>query len=270
MKRNFLETAHGQIHYVTEGKGEPVLLLHQSPRSIDEYAEVIPILAQKYQVIAMDNLGYGDSDKPSDQPLMQDYADTVVQLLDELNISKTSLVGHHTGAKIAAVVATSCPERVDKLVLSGPGVLGSDMLEGIEDLFAQLWAVDEEGEYITNAWKFWKEHDPAMPKSLVNRIVMDHIRAGGPDGKSGPYGFIAVFRSDPEKLLPKIKSPTLIIWGTNDLITFGYPKENEEIVHKAIPRNKVKYIEGGTFAVINMMPEEFAQAILDFLENPGI
>lgn len=270
MKREFLDTDYGQIHYVTEGEGEPVLLLHQSPRSIDEYAEVIPIIAQKYQVIAMDNLGYGDSDKPPAQPLLQDYADSAVQLLDELNISKASIVGHHTGAKIATVIAASYPERVDKLVLSGPGVLGSDMKEGIEDLFAQLWAVDEEGTYITNAWNFWKEHDPAMPKSLVNRIVQDHIRAGGPEGKTGPYGFIAVFRSEADKLLNKIQCPTLVIWGTNDLITFGYPKENEEIVHNAIPRNKVAYIEGGTFAVINMMPERFAQAVLDFLENPGI
>ena len=270
MKRSFLDTSHGQIHYVTEGTGEPVLLLHQSPRSIDEYAEVIPIISKKMRVIAMDNLGYGHSDKPSDQPLLLDYADTVIQLLDELKISKTSLVGHHTGAKIATVVAANYPERVDKLVLSGPGVLGSDMKEGIEDLFAQLWAVDEQGAYITNAWNFWKEHDPAMPKSLVNRIVLDHIQAGGVDGKTGPYGFIAVFRSEADKLLTKIQCPTLVVWGTNDLVTFGYPKENEEIVHNAIPKNTVKYIEGGTFAVINMMPEEFAQAVLEFLENPGI
>ena len=59
MKRYFLDTPYGQIHYVVEGSGDPVILLHQSPRSIDEYAEVMPLLAREYRVTAMDTLGYG-------------------------------------------------------------------------------------------------------------------------------------------------------------------------------------------------------------------
>lgn len=192
-------------------------------------------------------------------------------LLDKMGIEKASFVGHHMGGKVATVVAAAYPDRVDKLVLSGPGILDdAETKKAAEEMFTRFWKIKDDGSHFMEVWQFWKEHDPLLPSNLLNRIVLDHLRAGGKDGKTGPYGLIAVFRSESEKLLSAIQSPTLILWGTNDLTTFGFPKENEEKVNKAIPRNKVIYIEGGTFAVINMMPEKFAQLVLDFLDNPGI
>ena len=270
MQGHFLETPYGQIHYVMEGSGEPVILLHQSPRSIDEYAEVIPLIAQKYWTIAMDTLGYGASDKPSEQPSLADYGKTVMLLLDELGIEKANFVGHHTGAKIAELVAVNYPDRVDKLVLSSPGLLDSDdMKKAAEEAFSKLWAVKEDGSHISDIWQFWKQHAPLTPE-LLNRIVIDHLRAGGGDGKTGPYGSIAVFRSDVDKHLSKIEAPTLLLWGTDDLTSFGFPKESEEKVNNAIPHRKVITIEGGTFATPNLLPERFAQHVLDFLENPDV
>ena len=64
IKRAFLDTEDGQILYRIGGEGEPLLLLHMTPRSSDEFREVMPILAQHRQVIAMDLMGLGDSDKP--------------------------------------------------------------------------------------------------------------------------------------------------------------------------------------------------------------
>ena len=60
--RGFVSTPHGQVHYRTAGAGEPLLLLHQTSRSSDEFAEMLPILGRSRRVIAMDTLGYGDSD----------------------------------------------------------------------------------------------------------------------------------------------------------------------------------------------------------------
>lgn len=270
MKRYFLDTPYGQIHFVVDGSGEPIILLHQSPRSIDEYAEVMPILAGNYQVIAMDTLGYGASDKPAKVPTLDVYAETVVMLMDQLGLKKASLVGHHTGAKIAQLTAIKYPDRVDKLVLSSPGLLESEeMKKAAEEAFSKLWGVSDDGSHITQAWQFWQAHAPLTP-ALLNRIVLDHLRAGGGDGKTGPYGFMAVFRSDVDKHLSKIKAPTLILWGSDDLTSFGFPKESEEKVNSAIARRKVVTIEGGTFATLNLLPDIFARHVLDFLENPNV
>ncbi len=85
VKRAFLDTAEGQIHYRIAGEGEPLLLLHMNPRSSDEYRELIPIIAQKKQVIAMDLMGFGDSDKPPRMYTISDYAQTevVINFLEE-------------------------------------------------------------------------------------------------------------------------------------------------------------------------------------------
>jgi pimeloyl-ACP methyl ester carboxylesterase len=54
IKRAFLDTEDGPIHYRIGGEGEPLLLVHMNPRSSDEFRELMPILAQKWRVIAMD------------------------------------------------------------------------------------------------------------------------------------------------------------------------------------------------------------------------
>ena len=61
IERAFVATRSGRIHMASIGSGFPVLLLHQTPRSWDEYREVLPLLGRNYHVIAMDTLGFGDS-----------------------------------------------------------------------------------------------------------------------------------------------------------------------------------------------------------------
>ncbi len=117
IKRAFLDTDDGQILYRIGGEGEPLLLLHMTPRSSDEFREIMPILAQHRQVIAMDLMGLGDSDKPPRIYSVADYAQTVIALWDRLGIKKSSIFGSLTGGYIAGEVAAAYPERVNKLIL---------------------------------------------------------------------------------------------------------------------------------------------------------
>src|SRR5262245_61691390 len=94
VRRAFVDTPDGQIHYVTAGAGRPVLLLHQTPRSWDEYRDVIPILARERRVIAMDTIGYGESYKPSRRSEIEDYARGAVTLLHGLDLAAPAVVGH--------------------------------------------------------------------------------------------------------------------------------------------------------------------------------
>ena len=118
MRRAFADTPGGQIHYRTAGSGRPVLLLHQTPRSSDEYRDVIPLLARDFRAIAMDTIGYGDSYRPAWTCGIEDYAAGARDLLDALGVARAAVVGHHTGAVIAMELAAAWPERVERLVLS--------------------------------------------------------------------------------------------------------------------------------------------------------
>nr|WP_017742141.1 alpha/beta fold hydrolase [Scytonema hofmannii] len=117
IKRAFLDTEDGQILYCISGEGSALVLLHQNFRSIDEFRELIPIFARERRVIAMDLLGLGGSDKPPRMYSVEEYAKTVIWLLDELGIKTASILGNHTGAYIAGEVAAAYPERVEKLII---------------------------------------------------------------------------------------------------------------------------------------------------------
>src|SRR5207247_8486310 len=85
-----------------------------------------PILGARRRAIAMDTIGFGDSSKPPWPDTIERWAETAATVLDALGVDRASVVGHHTGAVIAIELAASFPERVDKLVLSGPALVDEE------------------------------------------------------------------------------------------------------------------------------------------------
>ena len=127
MKRGYVDTPEGQMHYMTEGEGEPLVLLHQGCRSSRMYVHLIPLLSKDYRVIAMDHMGFGNSDPvPIENPTVPDRARNVYHFIDALGIEKCHLFGLHTGAALGAEVAAGWPEKIATLILSGFPYFESD------------------------------------------------------------------------------------------------------------------------------------------------
>src|SRR5262245_52066139 len=102
IERSFVALPSGRAHVVACGAGRPILLLHQTPRSWDEYREVLPLLASKYRAIAMDTVGFGDSEPlPAGTDSIENWATAAHHVLQALGHSRAIVVGHHTGAAIA-------------------------------------------------------------------------------------------------------------------------------------------------------------------------
>jgi pimeloyl-ACP methyl ester carboxylesterase len=152
IKRAFLDTEDGQILYRIGGEGEPLLLLHMNPRSSDEYRELMPILAQHRRVISMDLMGFGDSDKPPRMYTIADYAKTVIALLDELDIEKTSILGNHTGAFVAGEVAARYRDRIDKLILGNVAGFGEGGQAELFRRFEEGFKIKEDGSHLMERW----------------------------------------------------------------------------------------------------------------------
>ena len=257
---HFFNTPLGDVHFIDAGEPDaaPVVLLHQTPRSVDEFAEVIPILATQLRVIAVDNPGYGASDIPPRQPTVEEYADTVVALLDHLEIPQATLVGHHTGAILAVDVAARYPDRVDRLVLSGPHYMDAEMRELLHKISVQ-WRVQPDGSHMTEKWeKFsgWVS-DPA----IVHRVVTDLMQAG----ETSEYGHFACAEYLMENTLPMVKAPALLIVGLNDPFA-NHPKN--AVFAETIPVTEKVELEGGIFLPTES-PDAFAQAVLEYLEPAG-
>ena len=122
VRRSFVSVPAGTIHIAEAGEGKAVVLFHQTPRSWDEFRDVVPLLGESFRAIAIDTIGFGDSSKPTwnGDDTIERWAEVAVSVLDALGIERASVVGHHTGAATAMEVAASFPGRVEKLVLSAP------------------------------------------------------------------------------------------------------------------------------------------------------
>ncbi|NEO30751.1 MAG: alpha/beta hydrolase [Symploca sp. SIO3C6] len=269
IKRAFLDTEDGQILYRVGGEGEPLLLLHQQPRSSDEFRELITILAQNIQVIAMDLMGFGDSDKPPRMYSVADYGKTVIALLDELGIQKVSILGNHTGAFVAGEVAAAYRDRVEKLILCNVPGFDEEGKAKLLKIFTEGLKIKEDGYHLMKRWLARSDYVGSF--KLNHRWVLDDLKCFG-------YPMYAVWAVasyclDAEERFSLIKCPTLLLWGLEDVEQFerlGLSKAKDRFfVTKAIPHSKVVELEGGNICMMNQMPEEISKIVIDFLDVRG-
>lgn len=267
IKRAFLDTEDGQILYRIGGEGEPLLLLHMTPRSSDEFRELMPIMAANRCVIAMDLMGLGESDKPPRIYSAADYAKTVIALWDELGIKKSSILGNVTGGYIAGEVAAAYPERVDKLILSN--VIGFDVEEQqkISKRYSQGFQIQEDGSHLMKRWLARVNY---LGKGELNhRCVLDDLKCFG----SPIYPGLAVanYCLSASERFRLINCPTLNLSGekaVEALEKFGLAKaENQFWLPEAIPHSQIVELEDGTLWMMNQKPEEVSQIVRDFLDN---
>lgn len=121
-------TLHGdRVAYRDEGAGEVLLLVHGMGGSSNTWSGVIPLLAKKYRVIAPDLLGHGESDKPRGDYSVGAFAVLLRDLLDALDVSRVTVVGHSLGGGIAMQFAHQHRQYCERLVLISSGGFGGDV-----------------------------------------------------------------------------------------------------------------------------------------------
>src|SRR6202011_5549184 len=116
-----------ELHYLTAGKGPAVILLHGYAETSRMWRPIIPLLAEKFIVIAPDLPGIGDSSIPADKIDMITSASRIHDLVRSLGIEKARVVGHDIGLMVAYAYAALFPTEVEKLVVMDaflPGVEG--------------------------------------------------------------------------------------------------------------------------------------------------
>lgn len=258
--RAFADTPEGQIHYATAGKGKPVLFLHQTPRSWDEYRAVLPLVGRKYWALAMDTVGFGDSYRPREEASIENYARGVIAFLDALGIDRASIVGHHTGGVIAVEVAAAYPGRVDKLLLSSTPYVDAEDRERrktrppIDEVEFR-----EDGSHLADLWRRRMPFYPKNRPDLLFRFVLDALKVWD----RMEEGHRTVNRYRMEEKVSLIKAPTLVFAGTED--PFSFPRMKP--LAGAIGGCRTAVLEGGMVPMVDQMPEAFARIVTAFLDG---
>lgn len=260
--RHFVDVPQGTIHYAAAGEGDPVLLLHQTPRSWDEYRDVLPLLGRTRRAIAMDTIGFGDSvPRPEATDSIEAWAEVVLALLDALGIERVDLVGHHTGAIVAVEVAGRAPDRVRSAVLSSSPF---DEPEARAAEAAGRAVVDDverrpDGSHLLELWRIRAAFYPPGNIDLLERFVVDALKAG----PRAAEGHRVVARYDIQGAVGRIACPVLLLGATAD--PYAYPALAG--LRAALPHAEVTEIEGGMVPLPDQLPEEFAAAVERFLER---
>ena len=162
---------------------------------------------------------------------------------------------------IAIELAAAYPDRVTRLVLSASPYVDA---EDRERRRASPHRVDhvvpqEDGSHLAALWRGRMPFYPKGRPDLLTRFVLDALRAG----EKVEEGHHACSAYRMEERLPLIRCPTLVVCGTDD--PFSFPRM--ELVARRIGGSRAMPIPGGTVAMPDQMPEEFARAIRDFLRD---
>lgn len=223
-----------QVHYRRAGSGTPVILLHQSPNSSQEYIPLIEDLAETYTVIAPDTPGNGLSDPLAlDNPIMTDYAQNVADLMDVLGIEKCPVYGFHTGAVCSLELAWRHPEKVTVGVVNGYVNMEPDLVEEILENYFEPLEYNWSGSHLTWTWaRFreqliffpWYREDLAArmdnslpPPERLHTAVIEFLRSG-PEYRK-PYR--AAFTQDPINSVKEMKANCVIMSPKTDVLYKG-------------------------------------------------
>jgi len=112
-----LEYKNSRIHYMVEGSGNAIVLLHGFLETITMWKDLIPELSKSHHVICIDLLGHGKTDCLGYVHTMEDMAEAVFAVLNHLNIEKAKFVGHSMGGYVALALAEKYPKLFKGLCL---------------------------------------------------------------------------------------------------------------------------------------------------------
>ena len=252
-----------RVTYDVSGQGEALLLIPGLGGAASFWSDIVPLLADRYRVIAFDHRGTGRSDRPEGAYSISRIAGDAIEVLKAENIDAAHVVGHSTGGMVAQYMAIDAPGLVKTLVISGswekPDARFRAMFE------ARLAVLREAGpriyQKLTHAIGF-----PAgfldENKELLQRAVDNAAAALSP--LSAAEARIEMLLIDERSNdLSKITAPTLVIGATDDaLIPFAHSRT----LAAMIPGARLAVIDGAHFFP-RVHPEQYAATVRRFLEE---
>src|SRR4051794_5829861 len=272
-------TLHGhRVVYRVAGTGGPVvLLIHGITGNAKQWDDVVPLLAERYTVVAPDLLGHGQSAKPRGDYSLGAYAASVRDLLVALGHRRATVVGHSLGGGVAMQFAYEYPPFAERLVLVSSGGLG-------REVHLMLRAATLPGSEVV------------LPVIAHERLLGVGAAVGGVLGRLGlqagtdlaemargyrsladagaRQAFIHTLRavldvggqrvSATDRLYLAALLPSLIIWGAQDPLI---PVEHAAVAHRGLPNSRLEVFEdAGHFPQLHD-PVRFALTLIDFIKS---
>ena len=266
-----------RLHYHEAGDpaADTVLLLHgggPGASAWSNFGRTLGVLAERVHVLAVDQLCFGQSSKPTDldKQFFAASADTLAELLDQLGIARAHCVGNSLGGGTSVRLALDHPDKAGRLVLMAPGGLGlnvfaPDPTEGTKKLFAfgagpskekladflRTLVYDQSmitDELVEERFKYAADPDTLKAMGAMGRSFMN------PDGAQQAMLWREAY---------KLRQRVLLVWGREDRVN---PLDGALVALKTIPRAQLHVFGGcGHWAMLEKF-DEFNALVTQFLE----
>ncbi|MFT7245907.1 MAG: 3-oxoadipate enol-lactonase [Candidatus Azotimanducaceae bacterium] len=237
------------IYYETRGQGDPVLYIGGTGGDLRAKPNVLDSpLTSSFEVVAYDQRGLGQTDKPESEYTMADYADDAAALMDALGWQKAHVIGVSFGGMVALNLVQRHAHRINKLVLCCTSPGGSMPSFPFHELPSKMSTEARTklllGVNDTRRNAAWQAEHPDQVERIV-QYTIDHAIAEHmtPEYRRGARRQImARAQHDIEAQLADIAQETLICAGKYDGIA---PLENQGVMAKAITNSELRCYEGG-------------------------
>lgn len=230
---SMVRAGHRKLFVTEAGSGAPVVLLHgggPGATGVSNYSRNINVLARRFRVIVPDLPGYGQSSKETDHSdPFGDLASALRGMLDELGIEKAHLVGNSYGGAAALRLTLDRPDRVDRLILMGPGGVGTTRTTPTKGLNALFRYYGGQGPTRDKLDAFVREYlvyeGASVPDDLIDvryeASIQPDVVANPPLRRpTGRDALRTLWRMDftRDRRLARAQAPTLVVWGADDKV----------------------------------------------------
>lgn len=254
------------IYYETQGDGQPIILINGLIADHNAWRLVTPALSKKYKVITLDNRGTGQSDAPAGDYSVEQMGHDVLNLMNHLSINNPVIVGHSLGGCIAQYIMRNFPSRI------GAGVISSSFFK-INTAFSyfalvrkSLYKLSEPRQLLAESivpWAFGSKH--LSRPGVHEAIIKSHLENPHYQTEQGYHGQCAAMLDfDSRPWLSEIKTPTLVLVGSHDIVS--PPEESLEIA-KQIKGSQIRIIQNSGHNPEAEESELFVEALSDFISS---
>ncbi len=272
---HYFQTVAGKLHYVDEGSGEPVVMLHGNPAWSFLYRRLIKQLRGQYRCIAPDHIGFGLSDKPFDWSyLPEQHAQNLAALIDHLGLKDITLVVNDWGGPIGMHYAVTHPANVKRLV-----VLNTWAWPANDDFHFTSFSAfmgGPIGRMLIQKRNFFAGtfmRAAFGDKSKLSKAAHEHYLRALPTAESrkGCYVFPKQIIASSTWLaeiwgrIAVLKDkPTLFVWGMKDV---AFREKELQRWQSALPNSRTVRLPTVGHFVAEEAPEELGQAVTAFLSS---
>jgi pimeloyl-ACP methyl ester carboxylesterase len=270
---DLLHIADSTVHIEQAGEGDPVLLIHGFGASTYSWREVMPALAEKYRVVAIDLYGFGWTERPDDwsRYTRDGQVELILDVMDALDIERAHLVGHSYGGSISMALAADHPDRVRSMVLVDAAAVDYPMnrrkwFAGVALFnFIYVRGLALRAGTVERVMGQAYYDDSLATNELVG-AYLERLRVEG-----AAHGFRGLTRPLPADQRPRddiryedLDVPTLVLWGAQDqLITIEVGRYHTSL----FPNARFVAIEGAGHSPMEEKPAEFVQLVTAFIEE---